>query len=252
MDPTFQLADVGGLTLALVGLVAFAASIAGGLSGYGTGLVLPVFLAPVVGIANVIPVMALGMAINNGSRVVAFWRDIRWPHARRVLAIGLPACFAGAWGYTLLDARWVAAALGLFLIASVPLRRMLQHANYRLGARGLTLAGAGFGFVNGSMTGTGVLLVSILLAAGVQGAALIATDAIVSMIMGLGKVLVFGGLARLDADLAVAGLLIGACTAPGAFVARWLLQRIPIRIHTLVMEAVVLIGGAGFLWRAAS
>ena len=35
--------------LALACLVAFAASILGGLSGFGTGLVLPVFLVPLVG-----------------------------------------------------------------------------------------------------------------------------------------------------------------------------------------------------------
>jgi len=56
--------------------------------------------------------------------------------------------------------------------------------------------------------------------------------------------------ARLDAQLAAAGLLIGLATAPGAFVARWLMAHIPLRVHTLLMEAVVLIGGAGFLWRA--
>lgn len=247
----FDLAAVGAAQLALVGAVAFAASIFGGLAGYGTGLVLPVFLAPVVGVANVIPVMAVGMAINNGSRVIAFWRDISWPHARRLLWLGLPACAAGAYGYTLLAARWVALAIGLFLIASVPLRRWLRRADIRLGERGVMVAGAGFGFINGGMTGAGLLLISILMAAGVQGAALIASDAIVSVIMGVAKIALFGSFARLDAQLALAGLLIGACTAPGAFVARWLLVRIPARVHTALMEGVVLAGGAGFLWRFA-
>ena len=233
----------------LVGVVAFAASILGGLAGYGTGLVLPVVLAPVVGVANVVPVMALAMILNNGSRVAAFWRDIDWPHVRRLLLLGLPACVAGAYGYTLLETRWVAVLIGVFLLASIPLRRFLKRANYQLGARGEIGAGAGFGFINGGMTGTGVILISLLMAGGVQGAGLIATDAIISAIMGLFKVAIFGGLARLDASLAIAGLLIGLCTIPGAFVARRLLTLIPTHVHTLVMEAVVVIGGAGFLWR---
>ena len=79
--------------------------------------------------------------------------------------------------------------------------------------------------------------------------AILATDAIVSAIMGLFKVAIFGGFARLDAPLAIAGLLIGLCTMPGAFVARRLLTLIPTQVHTLVMEAVVVIGGAGFVWR---
>jgi uncharacterized protein len=233
-----------------VALVAFAASILGGLAGYGTGLVLPVVLAPVVGVAQVVPVMALAMVLNNGSRVAAFWRDVQWPHVRRMLLLGLPACVAGSYGYTLLAERWVALLIGAFLLLSIPLRRALKRADYRLGVRGEVGAGAGFGFVNGGMTGTGVILISLLMAAGVQGAGLIATDATISVIMGLFKVAVFGGFARLDFDLAVAGLLIGLCTMPGAFVARRLLDLIPARIHALVMDVVVVVGGIGFLWRA--
>jgi uncharacterized protein len=244
-----SLSDTQLLQWLLVGVVAFAASILGGLAGYGTGLVLPVVLAPVVGVANVVPVMALAMILNNGSRVAAFRRDIAWAHVRRLLLLGLPACVAGAYGYTLLDARWVAVLIGVFLLASIALRRALKHANYQLGARGEIGAGAGFGFINGGMTGTGVILISLLMAGGVQGAGLIATDAVISAIMGLIKVAIFGGLARLDASLVIAGLLIGLCTMPGAFIARRLLTLIPARIHTAVMEAVVVLGGVGFLWR---
>lgn len=250
MDPAFQLADVDAAQFALVGVVAFAASILGGLSGYGTGLVLPIFLAPIVGVANVVPVMAVGMALNNASRVVAFRNAIEWLHVQRILLFGLPACAAGAYGYTLLAGRTVALLIGAFLIASVPLRRWLVRAKYGVGSGVERAAGAAFGFINGGMTGTGTVLVAILMAAGVQGAALIATDAIISVVMGAAKIALFGSFARLDAELALAGLLIGACTIPGAFVARWLLRHIPTRIHTLFMEVIVLAGGAGFLWRA--
>jgi len=233
-----------------VGIVAFAAAVLGGLAGYGTGLILPIALAPVIGVANIIPVMAVAMMINNGSRVLAFRRDIEWPHVRRMLWLGLPTCLVGAWGYTRLDARWVALLLGLFLLASIPLRRLLQRARMQLTPGGEVLAGGAFGFVEGGMTGTGVILISILMAAGVQGAALIASDAVVSTIMGLAKVLLFGGAARLDAELAVTGALVGLCTAPGAFVARAILRRVPQQLHLRIMETVVVLGGLAFLWRA--
>lgn len=250
MEPAFQLADVGAAQLALIGAVALAGSILGGLAGYGTGLVVPIFLAPVVGVANIVPVMAVGMIFANASRATAFWRDIHWPHARRVLLAGLPACVAGAYGYTLLQAQWIALLLGVFFIASVPLRRALARAGWRLEARGVTLAGAGFGVVNGSMTGVGMFLISLLMAAGLQGAAVIGTDAIVSVIMGAAKIVLFGSVARLDLQLALAGVLVGLCTVPGGFIARRLLEAIPMQVHTAVMEAVVLGGGASFLWRA--
>lgn len=247
---TLAFADLSLAQALLVALVAFAASIIGGLAGYGTGLVLPVVLAPVIGVAHVVPVMALAMLINNASRVAAFRHDIAWPHVRRVLWLALPLNVVAAWGYTRLDTRTIAALLGLFLLASLPLRAWLRSRRRSLGPRGEVLAGGVFGTVNGAMSGTGVILISTLMAAGVAGPALIATDAVISVVLEVAKVAVFGGFARLDGPLALAGLLVGLCTTPGAFVARRLIDAIPERMHARIMETVVLVGACGFLWRA--
>ncbi|MBB6096232.1 putative membrane protein YfcA [Povalibacter uvarum] len=236
--------------LALACVVALSASTLGGLSGFGTGLILPVFLVPLVGIANVIPVMAVGMLINNGSRVVAFWRDIDWLHARRMLLLGLPACVAGAYGYTLLSAKWIAVLLGTFLLLSVPMRRVLRRAQLQFSAATEVGAGAVFGFVNGGVTGAGVILISILMSVGLAGSSLVATDAVVSIIMGAAKVMLFGSLSALDLRLALLGLLVGLFTAPGAFIARALLRRIPAGVHAGFMELVVVVGAIVLLSRA--
>ena len=230
--------------------MALAASTLGGLSGFGTGLVLPVFLAPLVGIANVIPVMAVAMLLNNASRVVAFWRDVQWRHVRRMLALGLPACAAGAYCYTLLSSQWIAALLGIFLLLSIPLRRLLRRAQLQFSPSAELGAGAFFGFINGGMTGAGVILISILMSVGVAGSALVATDAVVSVIMGLAKVALFGRLAALNLELALVGLLVGLCTAPGAFLARAMLRRIPAGVHAWFMEVVVVAGAIALLWHA--
>jgi uncharacterized protein len=231
--------------------VAFAASILGGLSGFGTGLVLPVFLVPLVGVTNVVPVMAVAMLFNNGSRVIAFWHDIQWRHTGLLLALGLPACVAGAYSYTLLSSQWVAVLLGSFLLLSVPIRRYLEKVDFHYSAPGELMAGGLFGFINGGLTGTGIILIAILMAGGVQGAALVATDAIISVIMGVSKVVLFGSLTALDAERTWMGLLIGFCTAPGAFVARALLRHIPARIHAGFMEVIIILGAVSLLWQVA-
>ena len=241
---------VSPLQLTLACLVAFSASILGGLAGYGTGLILPVFLVPVVGVGNVIPVMAVSMLFNNASRVAVFRQDIQWPHARRILLFGLPACVAGAYCYTFLNARWIALLLGIFLLASIPLRRLLQRSEFQLAAGAESVAGASFGFINGGLPGAGVFLIAILLHTGLTGSAVVATDAIISVVMGIAKITLFGSLAALNLQLAVTGLLIGICTIPGAFVARALLKRIPLGIHIWVMETMVAIGAIALLWRA--
>jgi len=201
--------------LALACFVALAASTLGGFSGFGTGLVLPVFLVPLVGVANVIPVMAVAMLLNNGCRVIAFRREIQWNHVGRMLALGLPACAVGAYSYTLLSSRWISVLLGVFLLLSVPLRRLLRRTQIHFSPTAQVGAGACFGFINGGMTGTGAILISILMSVGVAGSALVATDAVISVVMGLAKVALFGKLSALTLQLGLLGLLVGMFTAPG-------------------------------------
>jgi hypothetical protein len=101
------------------------------------------------------------------------------------------------------------------------------------------------------MTGTGVILISMLMSVGVTGSALIASDAVVSVILGLAKVALFGRLAALNLELAAVGLLVGLFTAPGAFLARAILRRIPAGVHAWIMEGVVVAGALALLWHAA-
>ncbi len=252
MNVPLHMAGIDTADLAMIAAGAFSASILGGLTGYGVGLILPIFLAPAIGVANVIPAMAVATAITNASRAAAFRRDTDWPSARRILLTGLPACVAGAWLFTQLQTKWIAFALGLLLLAGVPLRRILVRVNRRIGERTVMLAGAGYGALSGGMTGTGPFLIAILMAAGVQGAALIGTDATISLAANLAKMLVFGNAARIDAELAAVGLLAGLCTVPGAYTARWLLNRIPMTLHEGMMDAIVITGALGFLWQAAT
>jgi len=77
----------------------------------------------------------------------------------------------------------------------------------------------------------------------------VASDAIVSVVMGLAKVVLFGSLDALTLEVALTGLLVGVCTVPGAFVARTILKRIPAGVHAWLMEAIVVAGALALLWR---
>jgi len=45
------------------------------------------------------------------------------------------ACVAGACSYTLISSRWVAVLLGGFLLAGVPMRRLLRRARRQFSQR---------------------------------------------------------------------------------------------------------------------
>jgi uncharacterized membrane protein YfcA len=250
IDTAFVLADVSVWDFVLIAGVAFTMSVVGGLSGFGIGLVLPAFLAPVVGVVSVVPVMSVAMTFANASRVWAYWKSLAPRRLLLVMITALPASAVTAFLYTRMSSDAIAAMLGLFLIAAVPLRRLLGRWKFTLGDRGLMAIGTGYGLLTGALSGAGMLMVAALLAAGVTGGALVGTDAAISTAMNLMKIAVFGGSSLLNGELFMAGVLIGLCTVPGAFVARRIMDRLPIHVHLWIMETLIVAGGVSFLWQA--
>jgi uncharacterized membrane protein YfcA len=241
----FSLAEV-----VLAAGIAFLTSIVGGVSGYGGGLVMPIVIAPIVGVSGVIPTLAIAMSLGNGSRVLAYWREIDRARAVQVMVTALPLSFVGAYLYTLLPERAIAGILGGFLLVIVPLRRWLAKKEYVLGTPGLMTVSSVYGLISGAMSGAGLMILSALMAAGVTGGALVGTDAASALLINLIKIAIFSQAGLIDVSLLVFGLIIGLATFPGAFVARAIVRRMPLRIHTAMMDAIVIAGGFVFLWQA--
>ena len=243
-------ANVSLAQLALVAGVAMLASVIGGVSGYGTGALMPLVLVPLVGAEPVVPIIAISAMFTNSSRVFAFLKYADWRRAAIVLAASVPTCVLGAWGYTRLSSAGAALVIGGMLIASVPLRRMLRHHGLKVGDGGLGLGSVGYGLVVGSTAGSGVILLSLLMAAGVEGAGVIATDAAISIIISIVKISVFGFAGVITAQVIALALLIGVVALPGAFLARAFVQRMPVHVHTAILDAVVLLGGVFLVYGA--
>ena len=243
-------ANVSLAQLALVAGVAMLASVIGGVSGYGTGALMPLVLVPLVGAEPVVPIIAISAMFTNSSRVFAFLKYADWRRAAIVLAASVPTCVLGAWGYTRLSSAGAALVIGGMLIASVSLRRMLRHHGLKVGDGGLGLGSVGYGLVVGSTAGSGVILLSLLMAAGVEGAGVIATDAAISIIISIVKISVFGFAGVITAQVIAFALLIGVVALPGAFLARAFVQRMPVHVHTAILDAVVLLGGVFLVYGA--
>ncbi len=239
-----------GTTLAAVALLAMAAAVVGAVGGFGTGVILTAALTPIVGVKTVIPVLAVAGVIINAGR---FW-FYRESFDRRALGIvllsSLPLLVLGAWLYSILDARTVGTVLGLVVIVSVPARRLLEHRRIVLGTPGLAVGAGIWGLASGVASGTGMILVSTLLGAGLTGPAVLATDALATIAFDLCKAALFHKFDVLDERAFVAGVLIGLATIPGSALGKWLVTRMHARLHILFMEALILAGGAFMLWHS--
>jgi uncharacterized membrane protein YfcA len=244
-------ADISLAQLGLVAAVALLASTIGGVTGYGTGALMPLVLVPLVGAEPVVPIIAISALFTNSSRAAVFRAHIDRRRSLIVLGGAIPVCIVSAYGYTLLNTRGAMAVIGSMLILTVPLRRFLRRREIRLGDRGLAASAVGWGALVGGTTGAGIVLISLLLAAGLQGAAVIATDAAISIVIGLVRIAVFGTAGVLSAQVIAFALLIGLVAVPGTFLARVFVERLPLRVHTAILDAVVVFGGVVILYGAA-
>jgi uncharacterized membrane protein YfcA len=129
------------------------------------------------------------------------------------------------------------------MVLSVPLRRLSKRHGLVLRDRQLALASVGWGVVVGGTSGAGIILLSMLMAAGLAGAAVIATDAAISVLIGMVKIAVFGMFGAVDARVVAVALLIGLVAFPGAFLAKAIVDRLPLHVHTAILDAVVIGGG---------
>ena len=244
-------ADISLLQLLLVAVVALFASVVGGLAGYGTGALMPLVLVPLIGAEPVVPIIAISSIFTNLSRFAAF---VRYADRRRALIVIAAACLTtalGAYGYTRLTGTGAAIVIGTMLILSVPLRRLLKRHDVRVGDAGLAVGSVGYGVVVGGTSGSGVILLSLLMAAGLEGAAVIATDAVISVATSIIKISVFGVAGVITPQVLAFAILIGAVALPGAFLAKAFVERMPVHIHTAILDAVVIAGGAVMIFAAA-
>jgi len=248
-NPELPLFGVTLFQLLLVAGVGGLAAILGGVSGYGTGLILPLVLVPVIGAEATVPVIGVASILNNFSRLTAFRSAIDWPKAFAVMAVATPACLIGAYGYSHLSGPLATTLIGLVLMLLVPAKRLLRRSGAKLSGLSLGTASAGFGLLAGGTAGSGIVLLSILMAAGLSGRAVVATDATISFVLGLGKTVMFQSTGALSPASWAMALVIGAIAVPGAFVARWLTEQLSVRVHDVLIEAMVFLGGFLLFWR---
>lgn len=155
------------------------------------------------------------MTIVSGAIAYPRYADRR--RALIVLACAGLTTALSVYRYTRLTNAGAALVIGTMLILSVPLRRVLRRRQVKIGDAGLAAGLVGYGVLVGGTSGSGMILLSLLMAAGLEGAAVIATDAMISLGTGLIKISVFGLAGAVTAQVLAFALLIDGIAIPGTF-----------------------------------
>lgn len=241
------LGDVSPLQALLLLAAAFAGAFVGGMSGFGTGMIVTLFIAPIVGPKAVIPVLSVFMTCTNASRVWFFRTGIDWKSVLLIAGPAIPATMLGAMLYVRIESRWIQVLLGLILMLAIPVRRWLEGKQIRPGPVALAVFGATFGFASSLIIGTGTLIIPLLLGTGLAGPALLGTDAAIAMLVNFARSAMFGKLDALTMPLFFLAAIMGLMTIPGTWAARWIVSRTEVRIHTIFIEALIIVGGLAMI-----
>src|SRR5258705_3501180 len=126
---------------------ALGGSIIGGVAGFGAGVVLLPVAAWTLGIRMAVPVLTVTMLLGNMSRL--WWSRGETDHkvTLRFLIGAVPATALGTTLFVAASSDSLSRVIGGFLLASVPLRRVLSIGHLRVRLLHFPLIGAVFGLL---------------------------------------------------------------------------------------------------------
>jgi uncharacterized membrane protein YfcA len=226
---------------------ALVGSIVGGVAGFGAGVILLPLIAWTLGVRATAPILTVTMILGNLSRIWWSRGEIDGAVVRRFLAGAVPATAVGAIFYAEATTEWLRWIMGGFLIAAVPLRRLLMSRWFTVRLRHFPAVGVGIGLLSAIVVTTGPVLTPFFLAYGLRRAAYIATDAVCTLGMGLTRAAAFAGLSVLTREAVVIGLVLGSVMFAGSWIARRLLDRMTDRVFLVVVETLLVLMGLQFL-----
>lgn len=239
--------DLAGWIVLLGG--ALAGSVLGGVAGFGAGVVLLPLVAWTLGLRAAVPVLTTTMLVGNLSRYWWSRRDVDGAVVLRYLVGSVPATVLGAILYAGVASEWLGRIIGLFLVAAVPLRRLLTSRWFRMRRAHFVSLGAAIGFLSSLVVTTGPVSAPFFLAYGLRRGAFIATESACAVVMHVVRGAVLARYRLLALDTLVLGLALGATMFVGSWIARRLLERMSERLFLAVIETLLVVLGLQFLLR---
>jgi uncharacterized membrane protein YfcA len=142
----------------------------------------------------------------------------------------------------------VEAALGVFFIALIPVRRWMATRHWKLNRWHMGVVGLGIGFLSGVVASTGPVNTPFFLMHGLVKGAFLGTEAAASMVMFIAKAITFRGLGALPLPVITEGLIVGSSLVAGAFIGKHYVKLIAPEKFKLLMDGLLLMAGLVMLW----
>jgi uncharacterized membrane protein YfcA len=245
LDYDAPMPDAAGLVVLIA--TALVASVVAGVAGFGAGIILLPVVAWVVGVRAAAPVLTVTMLLANLARLWWSRHELDGRAAGRYLLGAVPATLLGVTIYAGTPSEWLGRAIGAFLIAAVPLRRVLFWGHVRVRPVHLPFLGGVFGLLSALVVTTGPITAPFFLAYGLRRGSFIATEAVCALGMHVTRIAAFARYALLGWDTVALGCILGTTMFAGAWAGRRLLDRMSDRVFLAILEALTLVAGLHML-----
>ena len=236
------------LDLVYIIIIAFITACITGVTGVAGGLLPAIFLAPIVGISSIMPVLAVMLFIGSVSRSWINRFDFHREAFLRIAIPAVPMVIVGSFVYAQLEPNMIALMLGSVVLASIPLRRLAKSHAVKTSPFVLSCVGGLFGFLAGSATGPGMLLIPFMLGFGLSRTNFVATLAVIAGLTNVARMATYGGLGLISQEILIIGLLAGVATIPGNMLGRKFLKRMTNSNFEILVDIVAFGGAINFIW----
>ena len=226
---------------------ALVASVVGGVAGFGAGIIMLPLVAWAVGVRSAVPVLTVTMLLGNLSRIWWSRGEVDRAVVIRFALGAVPATVLGAAIYAAAPAELLGRFVGVFLVASVPLRRLLATDLFRMRLRHFPALGAFTGLLSGLVVTTGPLNTPFFLAYGLRRNAYIGTEAVCALAMHIARGATLTRYALVTGETLAVGVVLGGTMFAGAWAGRRLLDRMSDRVLLTIVEALLVLMGLQFL-----
>ncbi len=214
-----MLGEFSTIELLITVLVIVAAYLVRGVAGFGSGLIAIPYLALMLPLTTVVPLVVFLDYVASASQGVKNRNEIQWPEVLLLLPFALLGVLTALYLFTTVDSRLLSKGLGGFILVYAVYSLLASDTNER-GSRLWAIPAGGFGGLIGTLFGTGgPFYVLFLKHRGLVRSQFRATFATVFLLDGVGRLAgyIYSGfysqdlllIAAVSLPMMVTGLYIG-------------------------------------------
>lgn len=221
-----------------------------GATGVAGGFLLSAAIAPIVGVAPIVPIISISLLISHASRALLNRKDFDLGVFLAISIPSIPCIVLFAFLYGKMSGTLIAIVLGSVILISIPIRKWAKARKIKATKKTLSGVGVIYGALSGISIGPGMLLIPFMLGYGLSKEAFVATLAVIALFTNITRLSVFGVNDLFNYDILWIGLLLGVITIPGNLLGRYILRKMSTDRHSGLIDVLSIIGALNFFWLA--